>query len=299
MIQPLVRSLRPHQWAKNLFVLAALVFGRQLSDPKAVAHTLLALLAFCLASSTVYLINDLRDREEDRRHPLKRLRPIAAGTLSIPAAITAAVILGIAAFAIAADLGVRFLLVLAGYLLLNVLYTTWLKHMVILDVMSISLGFVLRVIAGAQATHVEVSRWLFLCTIFLALFLAFSKRRHEITLLAGAASEQRRVLDHYNPAFLDQMINVVTASSVVAYALYCVAPETVEKYHTQDLIYTIPLVLYGIFRYLYLMYQSPGERNPTEAILRDPPFLINMVLWGLAVLWIVYSGGIARALVQP
>lgn len=296
MIQPLVRSLRPTQWAKNLFVLAALVFGRQLSDRTAVAHALLALLAFCCLSSTVYLINDLRDREEDRRHPLKRLRPIAAGTLSVPAAVGAAVVLGLAALALSLGLGLPFVLVMASYLILNLLYTTWLKHMVILDVMSISLGFVLRVIAGAEATHVEVSRWLFLCTIFLALFLAFSKRRHEITLLAGAAAEQRRVLDHYSPAFLDQMINVVTASSVVAYALYCVAPETVEKYHTQDLIYTIPLVLYGIFRYLYLMYQSPGERNPTEAILRDPPFLINMVLWGLAVLWIVYSGGIARAL---
>jgi len=151
VIQPLVRSLRPHQWAKNLFVLAALVFGRQLSDRTAVVHALLALLAFCFASSTVYLINDLRDREEDRRHPLKRLRPIAAGTLSVPAAIVAAVVLGVAAFAIGADLGLPFFLVLAGYLLLNVLYTTWLKHMVILDVMSISLGFVLRVEAGAEA----------------------------------------------------------------------------------------------------------------------------------------------------
>jgi 4-hydroxybenzoate polyprenyltransferase len=299
VIRPLVRSLRPGQWAKNLFVLAALVFGRQLSDRTAVIHALLAVVAFCFASSTVYLFNDLRDREEDRRHPLKRLRPIAAGTLSVPAAILAAAVLGSLAFVIAFGLGLPFLLILAGYLLLNVLYTVWLKHMVILDVMSISLGFVLRVLAGAQATHVEVSRWLFLCTIFLALFLAFSKRRHEITLLAGAASEQRKVLDHYSPAFLDQMINVVTASSVVAYALYCVSPETVEKYHTQDLVYTIPLVLYGIFRYLYLMYQSPGARNPTEAILKDPPFLINMVLWGLAVLGIVYSGGIggiARAL---
>jgi 4-hydroxybenzoate polyprenyltransferase len=263
--------MRPGQWAKNLFVLAALVFGRQLSEPGVVARALLAVAAFCLASSTVYLINDLRDREEDRRHPLKRLRPIAAGTLGVSAAVTAAVLLGGSAFAIGFALSLRFLLILASYLVLNVL-------------------------AGAEATHVEVSRWLFLCTIFLALFLAFSKRRHEITLLAGAAAEQRKVLDHYSPAFLDQMINVVTASSVVAYALYCVAPETVEKYHTQDLVYTIPLVLYGIFRYLYLMYQSPGARNPTEAILRDPPFLINMVLWGLAVLWIVYSGGIGRAL---
>ena len=296
MIRPLLQSLRPAQWAKNVFVLAPLVFGGLLLNSQVTLRAFLALVAFCCASSAVYLINDLRDREEDRRHPLKRLRPLAAGTLGVPAAIAAVVFLIAAAGALAVWLGRPFGTVLGAYLILNVLYTLWFKHMVILDVMSISLGFVLRVVAGAQATHVEVSRWLFLCTIFLALFLAFSKRRHEITLLAGAAAEQRRVLDHYSPAFLDQMINVVTASSVVAYALYCVAPETVEKYHTQDLIYTIPLVLYGIFRYLYLMYQSPGERNPTEAILKDPPFLINMVLWGLAVLWIVYSGGIGRAL---
>jgi 4-hydroxybenzoate polyprenyltransferase len=289
VITPLVRSLRPTQWAKNLFVLAPLVFGRQLSDPQTVKRALLALLAFCCASSAVYLINDIRDREADRNHPLKRLRPLAAGTLSVSTAVIATAVLAAAAIALALYLGPSFATVLGSYLLLNVLYSLWFKHMVILDVMSISLGFVLRVLAGAEATGVVVSRWLFLCTIFLALFLAFSKRRHEITLLAGAASGQRRVLDHYSPAFLDQMINVVTASSVVAYALYSVSPETVEKYHTQHLVYTIPLVLYGIFRYLYLMYQRPGERNPTEAILRDPPFLINMALWGLAVVWIVYG----------
>ena len=296
MIRPLVLSLRPAQWAKNLFVLAPLVFGHLLGDRAAVERALLALLAFCCAASTIYLINDLRDREEDRNHPLKRLRPLAAGTLSAPAAVAAAVVLGAAALAVALYLGRAFLVVLAVYLALNLLYTHWFKHLVILDVMSISLGFVLRVVAGAEATGVVVSRWLFLCTIFLALFLAFSKRRHEITLLAGAAAGQRKVLDHYSPAFLDQMINVVTASSVVAYALYAVAPETVAKYGTQDLVYTIPLVLYGIFRYLYLMYQKPGERNPTEAILRDPPFLINIVLWGLTVVWIVYGGGLAPLL---
>ena len=288
--------MRPVQWAKNLFVLAPLVFGHLLEDRGALARALVALVAFCLASSTVYLINDIRDREEDRRHPLKRMRPLAAGTLGVPAAVVATLVLGVAAFSLALWLGTAFTLILGTYLVINLLYTHWLKHMVILDVMSISLGFVLRVLAGAEATDVEVSRWLFLCTIFLALFLAFSKRRHEITLLAGQAASQRRVLDHYSPAFLDQMINVVTASAVVSYALYCVAPETVEKYHTQDLIYTIPLVLYGIFRYLYLMYQSPGERNPTEAILKDPPFLINIVLWGLAVVWIVYRGGVGPRL---
>jgi len=289
VIRPLLQSLRPAQWAKNVFVLAPLVFGGLLLNAQVTLRAVLALVAFCCASSAVYLINDIRDREEDRRHPLKRLRPIAAGTLTVPVAGLAVLVLVGAAAVLSARLGRPFALVLGVYLVLNVLYTFWLKHMVILDVMTIAISFVLRVEAGSTATGIEISRWLLLCTIFLALFLAFSKRRHEITLLAHEASGQRPVLDHYSPAFLDQMINVVTASSVVSYALYCVAPETVEKYHTQDLVFTIPLVLYGIFRYLYLMYQRPGERNPTEAILRDPPFLINILLWGLVVVWIVYG----------
>lgn len=289
MIRPLVQSLRPAQWAKNLFVLAPLVFADLLLVERLAVRAFLALVAFCCAASAVYLINDIRDRDEDRRHPLKRLRPLAAGTLGVPAAVAAVAVLAAAALGLAVYLGLPFARILGAYLILNLLYTWWFKHMVILDVMSISFGFVLRVEAGAVVTGVDVSRWLFLCTIFLALFLAFSKRRHEITLLAGAASGQRPVLDHYSPAFLDQMINVVTASSVVSYALYAVAPETVRKFDTRDLVYTIPLVLYGIFRYLYLMYQRPGERNPTEAILRDPPFLVNLLLWGLAVLWIVYG----------
>jgi 4-hydroxybenzoate polyprenyltransferase len=292
VLAPLLRSLRPTQWAKNLFVLAPLVFGSRLGDAVAVTRALLALAAFCCAASAVYLINDLRDREEDRRHPLKRLRPLAAGTLAVSTAAAAIVLLLAAVAALAAYLGAGFAVALGAYLLLNLLYTLWFKHMVILDVMCIGLGFVLRVLGGAQATRVQVSSWLFLCTIFLALFLAFSKRRHEITLLAEGASGQRPVLDHYSPAFLDQMINVVTASAVVSYALYAVAPETVAKFHTQRLVYTIPLVLFGIFRYLYLMYQRPEQRNPTEAILGDVPFLINMVLWGLAVVWIVYGRGL-------
>jgi 4-hydroxybenzoate polyprenyltransferase len=289
VIRPLLQSLRPTQWPKNVFVLAPLVFGGLLLNAQVATRAVLALVAFCCASSAIYLINDIRDREEDRRHPLKRLRPIAAGTLGVPAAIVAALVLAGAATGIAVVLGRPFGMILAAYLILNLLYTFWFKHMVILDVMWIAISFVLRVEAGSKATGIGVSSWLFLCTTFLALFLAFSKRRHEITLLADRAAGQRPVLDHYSPAFLDQMINVVTASAVVSYALYAVAPETVQKYHTQDLVYTIPLVLYGIFRYLYLMYQRPGERNPTEAILRDAPFLINILLWGLAVVWIVYG----------
>ena len=280
--------MRPTQWPKNVFVLAPLVFGHLLGDRAAIARALLALVAFCLASSSVYLGNDIRDRNEDRQHPLKRHRPLAAGTLPVPVAVVALVLLAAAALGLAWSLGAEVALLLGVYIALNALYTGGLKHVVILDVMILSAGFVLRVLAGAAATAVQVSSWLLLCTIFLSLFLGFSKRRHEITLLAEGATSQRRVLHHYSEAFLDQMINVVTASAVVSYALYAVAPETVEKYHTQHLVYTIPMVLFGIFRYLYLMYQQPGERNPTEAILGDPPFLINMVLWGLAVVVIVY-----------
>jgi 4-hydroxybenzoate polyprenyltransferase len=271
-------------------VLAPLVFARRLTDPQALALALLAFAAFCCAASAVYLVNDIRDREADRRHPLKRNRPLAAGTLGVPVAAAAAVVLAALALAAAVRLGPVFGAFLGSYLLLNALYSWRLKHLVILDVMAIAVGFLLRVLAGAAAIQVVVSSWLVLCTMFLALFLAFSKRRHEITLLAGEAADQRRVLSHYSPAFLDQMINVVTASSVIAYALYCVAPETVEKFHTDKLVYTLPMVLFGIFRYLYLIYQRPGEKNPTEAILSDLPFLANVLVWGVAVVWVVYGG---------
>jgi 4-hydroxybenzoate polyprenyltransferase len=289
MLAGLVRSLRPAQWAKNTFVLAPLVFAGGLAAPGALARALAAFATFCAASSAVYLANDLRDREQDRNHPRKRHRPIAAGTLPAGVAGAAAVVLGAAALAAALALGRDFAAALGGYLALQGLYTLWFKRVVILDALAIALGFVLRVYAGAAAVSVAVSPWLFLCTIFLALFLAFSKRRHELVLLADGASSQRGVLTEYSPVFLDQMMNVVTASAVVCYALYAVAPETVAKHGGRSLLVTVPLVLFGIFRYLYLVYHRQEERNPTEAILRDPPFLINMALWGAAVLAIVYG----------
>lgn len=290
MIGPIIRLLRPAHWAKNVFVLAPLVFAQRLTDPVAVRNGLLAFATFCLASSAVYVFNDIRDRAEDRLHPMKRFRPIAAGDVSVFAATILGLALAAVSLAMAASLGWEFFAILAIYLVLNQLYSAGLKHTVILDVMIVSLGFVLRVLAGGAAVHVQVSAWLLLCTFFIALFLAFSKRRHELILLAEDASGQRPVLSHYSPEFLDQMINVVTASTVVAYAMYAIAPETVEKFHTRHLIYTIPMVLFGIFRYLYLIYQKHTNRNPTEAILRDPPFLINILLWALAALWIVYRG---------
>jgi len=290
MLLALLRSLRPAQWVKNGFVLAPVVFAHRLDRVAAAADALLAFAAFCAAASAVYLVNDLRDREHDRRHPIKRLRPIAAGELPAGAALAAALALLALAAAIAHHLGAGFVLCLAGYVALNLLYSLALKHVVILDVMAIALGFVLRVLGGARAVEVQVSSWLVLCTIFVALFLGFSKRRHEIALLPEAGSGTRRVLEHYNLPFLDQMINVVTASTVVAYALYTAAPETQAKLGSDRLIYTVPLVLFGIFRFLFLLYRRADERSPTDAILRDPPFLLNLLLWGAVVLALIYGG---------
>ena len=290
MIRPLFRALRPVQWVKNVFVLAPIVFAEQLGQADVLGRAMLAFVAFCAASSAVYLFNDLRDREEDRRHPLKKHRPIASGALSVPAAIVAALVLAASAIAAGLVFGGVFVALVLIYLLINLLYSSGLKHVVILDVMAVSSGYVIRVLAGAAAIDVEVSRWLLLCTIFLALLLIFSKRRHELVLLAEEASGHRAVLDHYSPAFLDQMINVVTASTVVSYALYAVDDSTVERFGSDQLVYTLPMVLFGIFRYLYLIYQRHEKRNPTEEILRDLPSVINVALWGAVVLWIVYGG---------
>jgi 4-hydroxybenzoate polyprenyltransferase len=290
MLRPIIRLLRPAHWAKNVFVLAPLVFAEQLTDPWSVQRALLAFVSFCLASSAVYVFNDIRDRAEDRLHPVKRTRPVAAGTVSVASASLLSALLALLALAATVFLGPSFLYVLLTYLALNQLYSLGLKHVVILDVMILSLGFVLRVLGGGVAIDVDVSAWLLLCTFLIALFLAFSKRRHELILLASEAPDQRPVLSHYSPAFLDQMINVVTASTVVSYAMYCISPETVEKFQTQNLIYTTPMVLFGIFRYLYLVYQKPGTRNPTETILGDGPFLANLLVWAVAVVWIIYVG---------
>ena len=285
----LLRAMRPQQWVKNLFVLAPVVFAHRLSDHAAVGRALLALAVFCAGASAVYLLNDVRDREADRHHPLKRRRPIASGALGVGAAVAVAAALTLVALLGGALLGRLPLALLLAFLLLNALYSWYLKHLVIVDVMVLAIGYVLRVEAGAAAVGVAVSSWLLLCTIFVALFLGFSKRRHELLLLADRAADQRRVLSQYSPAFLDQMINVVTASTVLSYALYAISDESVQK-HGRGLLYTVPMVLFGVFRYLYLMYQRPGHANPTEEVLSDPPFLVNVGLWSAVVLWVLYLG---------
>jgi 4-hydroxybenzoate polyprenyltransferase len=287
-IRAAVVSLRPRQWVKNLFVFAAVIFSQNLFTPL-IWPASGAFLIFCALSGSIYLINDLADVEKDRLHPVKRFRPIASGALSRRAAGGLAAGLLVLSLAGAFRLAWSFGLVALAYGVLLVLYSTWLKHIVILDVLTVAVGFVLRAIAGAAAVHVEISGWLVICTILIALFLALGKRRQEYLTLHGSAAAHRPVLAEYGEGFLDQMIAVVTASTVTAYALYTMSPETVGKFHTRLLPLTLPFVLYGIFRYLYLLYRRELGGNPSDLLLSDRALLVNTLLWMLALVAIIYA----------
>jgi 4-hydroxybenzoate polyprenyltransferase len=288
VILQVLYSLRPSQWTKNVFVFAGLIFGLQLGNPTAVWRACAAFGVFCLLSGVVYLVNDIKDRDADRLHPAKSRRPIASGALSPGQAGIAAAMLTIVALAAAFALGHVFALVAASYLLLLGLYSTTLKHIVIVDVLTIAAGFVLRAIAGVVVVGVEFSHWLLLLMLLGALFLALSKRRAELITLADARGH-RRILAEYSPYLLDQMISVVTASTLLAYAFYTIDPGTVEKFGTDRLLWTVPFPLYGIFRYLYLVHQREGGGNPSEVLLTDRPILACVALWGAAVILILYG----------
>jgi 4-hydroxybenzoate polyprenyltransferase len=284
----LLVSLRPGQWTKNLLVFAGLLFGKRLFEVGAVIDAVAAFVVFCALSGVVYLVNQIADRRTDRQHPLKAKRPIASGAISVPVAAVTAGIVGVAALAGAATLGWPFELVAASYLALQLLYSGPLKNILIIDVLTIAIGFVLRAVAGAVAVHVEISHWLLVCTILLALFIALAKRRHEITLLADGAASHRPILRDYSPYLLDQMIAVVTASTLIAYTFYTISPETQEKFGTPWLGLTIPFPLYGIFRYLYLVHRREGGGSPADLLLTDRPLLLCVALWAIAVAWIIY-----------
>jgi 4-hydroxybenzoate polyprenyltransferase len=290
-VQAFWLSLRPHQWTKNLMVFAAPALSKHLFEWGPLEKSVLAFVIFCALSGTVYLLNDVADLERDRLHPRKRLRPIASGALSPRAAALLAVVLGLGSLGLSALLGLPFVLCAGLYLALNVLYSFRLKEIVILDVLSVSLGFVLRAVAGGVAIGVLVSDWLLVCTLLLAMFLALAKRRHELVSLSTSATGHRKILAEYSPYLLDQMISVVTASCLTAYAFYTMAPDTVQKYRTEKLAWTIPFVLYGIFRYLYLVHQKEKGGSPTDILVTDRPLLLNVFLWAMALLWIVYTAG--------
>jgi 4-hydroxybenzoate polyprenyltransferase len=270
-------------------VFAGLLFGGRLLDPAAVLLAVAAFAVFCALSGAMYLVNDIRDRDADRRHPLKQARPIASGALSTRTAAVAAVALVAVAEAGAALVAPALAASAAAYVALLLLYSIALKHVVILDVLTIAAGFVLRAIAGAVAVDVPIRPWLLVCTTLLALFLALSKRRHELVLLGDAAADHRRSLEDYSPYLLDQMIAVVTASTVIAYTVFATSADTAERLGTSRLGLTLPFVLYGIFRYLYLVHQKRGGGSPAALLLNDRPLLACVALWAGTVIVLMYT----------
>ena len=290
MLKALVSAVRPKQWIKNLIIFGPLIFSLNLMDPARVLLTLRAIVTFCAISGAVYLLNDVIDRDRDRQHPIKRLRPVAAGDLSIASALVAMAVIALAATISAWTLGPRFLVLILAYVLNNILYSLKLKHVVLLDVGSIALGFVLRVLAGAAAIQVEASPWLIMCTILLASFLGFSKRRHELILLADNEEIHREVLEDYSRRLLDQLILISASTTLMSYALYTVSDKVIDYFGTTNLIYSVPFVIYGLFRYLYLVHMRNSGGSPTETLLTDPPLLISIALWLAACALIVYGG---------
>jgi 4-hydroxybenzoate polyprenyltransferase len=291
----IVVSMRPKQWIKNLIVLAPVIFALPHFRPEARAMVLAALAAmalFSLASSGVYLLNDILDRDKDRHHPEKQHRPIAAGVLSVPVAIAAMIALFALALGGAFVLRPLVMVIISGYIVINLLYSYVLKNLVIVDAFSIAFGFILRMLAGAEALHrvdpkVEISTWIILCTMLGSFFLAFCKRRQELSL-EDSAVNHRASLEHYSVSFLDQMISISCAATVMAYALWTMWPETVSKFGTRGLFWTVPFVCYGIFRYLYLVHQKSEGGSPTKVFLSDRPLQINIALWFTAVVAILY-----------
>jgi 4-hydroxybenzoate polyprenyltransferase len=284
----LVTSLRRQQWVKNGFVFAALIFSRSITDWHRNARVAAGAILFCLISSAVYLLNDILDASEDRKHPLKRLRPLASGRLGLGTASLAAIVLGLVSLGGAWILDHTFFIIVAAYGLINVLYSWVLKRVVLLDVFVISAGFVLRVVSGGVIIHVEISPWLIVCTTLLALFLALSKRRHELVVLGREAGNHRAILSHYSPYYLDQLIGIVTASTLMSYALYTLSNDVRMKFPGKRLELTIPFVLFGIFRYLYLMHQNEEGGNPTRLFLTDPVLLSVVLFWAASVIFIIY-----------
>ena len=284
----LLESLRPQQWVKNGFVFAALIFSRSITDWHRNARVAAGAFLFCLISSAVYLLNDMLDASEDRKHPLKRLRPLASGRLGVGTACLAAVILTFLSLSGAWLLDRKFFMIVAAYAVINVLYSSALKRVVLLDVFVISAGFVLRVISGGVIIHVEISPWLVVCATLLALFLALSKRRHELVSLGSDAGGHRSILSSYSPYFLDQLIGIVTASTVMSYALYTLSSDVQLKFPGKRLDLTIPFVLFGIFRYLYLVHQSEEGGNPTRLLFADLVLLSVVLFWAASVIFIIY-----------
>ncbi len=287
----LIVCARPHQWVKNLFVLAPLLFGQQLSGDSALTAVLMSLcgvISFSFMSSGVYMFNDVVDAASDRAHPNKRTRPIASGRLSARTAIGAASVMILAGLAVAAIAGLGLMACAFMYVIMMITYCLVLKHLVILDAMTIACGFVLRLIAGAVAVDVAPSHWLILCAFLLALFLAFAKRRQELLAPSDAVVRQRRVLAQYSTAFLDQVIAILVASAIICYAIYTVAPETITRFETDALVYGNVFVIYGLLRYMVIIRDPKQGQDPSRLLVSDMPLLVSILCWAIYNAVIIY-----------
>jgi 4-hydroxybenzoate polyprenyltransferase len=290
MVAAILKSARPHQWVKNIFVAAPLVFARRIDDVPALLHSGIAVAGFCLFSSTVYLINDLVDLDKDRAHPLKRLRPIAAGALSVRSAKLAALALGLGGLALTLTLGLLPAGIGIAYLVLNLAYSFQLKHVPFVDVASIAAGFLLRVLAGAAAIPVEPSGWLLVCTLLLAAFLGFGKRAHELRTSANRGGDTRKVLDRYNPRVLRVLIHVLAVLTILAYAVYTQSHHAHSFFGTRRLLLTVPFVVFGVYRFIWLLRGQVDAESPTDSMLSDAPFMINLLGYAVAIVAIIYAG---------
>lgn len=288
MFSAIIKTARPHHWIKNLVVFAALIFAKKFTEPESILLTIKGFGAFCLAASMVYYINDIADCKNDQQHPVKKNRPIASGQLSIKTAVIISVLLLAVSSVVSYSLGMNFFICFLIYVFLNFGYNLGLKNKVIIDVMILAIGFSIRATAGAAAISVPISSWLIICTLLLALFLGLAKRRHELVILGDDAISHRQSLAHYSPYFVDQMMSVVTASTVMAYTFYTLSTEVQEKLGSEYLVLTVPFVLYGIFRYLYLIHQKEEGGSPTRLLITDIPLLICVGLWVMTVLIILY-----------
>ncbi|MEM7182840.1 MAG: decaprenyl-phosphate phosphoribosyltransferase [Spirochaetota bacterium] len=284
-----IRLMRPEQWVKNLILFAGILFGKKIFETDMLLRSTSGFLMFSLIASCQYVINDYLDRKEDANHPDKKYRPLASGAIEpgIALSLTACLlpIILVSSYVLEPD----FFFICIFYFLFNLVYSKFLKHIVILDVMSISLGFILRAIAGAVIVKVDISNWLLLCTFMLSLFWGFSKRRGELTLLSKSAGRHRKILEEYSPAFLDLMMGIVATLTIMSYAMYTISPDTIENLKTDRLFFTIPLVVYAIFRSLYIIYIKNMGHNPTKAILTDISVLSSGVIWTVMVIVLMYT----------
>ncbi len=287
-----IRLIRPRQWLKNFFVFAPLIFAKELFNPEALYSAIQAFVAFCLTASAIYIINDISDVEADRVHPIKKNRPIASGTVSIGKALIVLSVLLILDILLVFRMDPKFVIIISAYFVLNVAYSFKLKEVLLLDVFIIAAGFMLRVVGGAYAIDVRVSSWLVLCSLFISLFLGFAKRRGELQQALTSGGEiRRKVLLLYRTDFIDQLLTIAAAGTVISYALYTVSARTIDVFGTEKLIYTTVFVIYGVFRYLYLIHTSPTVESPTTAVTSDLPIIVTGLLWIASCIVLIYTGG--------